>query len=678
MTLEASAESTIAKDLQFEPGSPLAEALANAQKQMRRRIDMFSDIAFEADANGSLVFLNQAWMRILGYPPEASLGHRLEEYVVAEDRLPCDLPLADCGPASKRSLIRLRRTDGSLIWTEASIDTLSGGGTIGIIRDVNAQKIAQQEFEKLSLVASYTDNLVVITDRYGLTEWVNPAFVARTGYALEDLVGRKPGDLLQGPDTDPEAVRSLKRHLQRGVSFTAELLNYPKTGDPYFVQMNITPIRDARGEIERFIAIETDTTELHEARAALEAAKKRAESANEAKTQFLATVSHEMRTPLNAIIGSVELALREEADPADLRTNLLRIGGAAESLLRLISDMLDVSKIEAGQIDIEKVPVDIRSSLQDSIAPFIARARAKGLEFGLKIDEDLPSSMLGDPDRLRQIVSNLVENALKFTEHGYVRVTACRLADGGPEGASLEIGVADSGAGIAPDQLRRIFDRYVQVDSSHAHRKVGTGLGLNIVKSLCAALGGSVDVVSRPGAGSEFRVRLPLVAVADPFRQTERNSKAGPSERAAAPAKIMIAEDNNVNFELMEAFLKPTGYLIERAANGREAVEKCEAVDLILMDVEMPEMDGLEATQIIRERERASGRAPLPIIALTAHAVQQFRDRCMAAGCTGYLSKPVRMRPLMQTIATALEEKATARSADALLSPVCRDARRPG
>jgi len=649
------AKSTRPKDLAFEPGSPLAEALAYAQNQMRRRIDMFSDIAFEADASGSFVFLNQAWTRILGYASEGSLGHRLDQYVVVEEPQPGNTRFGESGSASKRSHLQMRRADGSLVWLEASIDTLSGGGTIGILRDVTVQKVAQQEFEKLSLVASYTDNLVVITDRHGLTEWANPAFLARTGYALDDLVGRKPGDVLQGPDTDPNAVSEVKRLLERGISFTTELLNYPKTGEPYFVQMHIAPIRDASGEIERFIAVETDTTEIHEAREALEAAKKRAESANEAKTQFLATVSHEMRTPLNAIIGSTELALWGGAESPDLRTNLLRIGGAAEALLRLISDMLDVSKIEAGQIDIENVPVNIRSSLQDAIAPFIARARAKGLEFGVKFDEDLPAFILCDPDRLRQIASNLVENALKFTEHGYVRVTASRIAAAGPEGAALEIGVADSGAGIAPDQLRLIFDRYVQVDKSHAQRKAGTGLGLNIVKSLCAALGGTVDVVSRPGDGSEFRVRLPLVAVVDPSGETERKSKTVQSQRAAAPAKVLIAEDNNVNFELMEAFLKPTGYLIERAANGREAVEKFETVDLILMDVEMPEMDGLEATRIIRERERARGRPPMPVIALTAHAVQQFRDRCMAAGCTGYLSKPVRMRPLLETIATALE-----------------------
>lgn len=655
-------------DLHVEATYRLTEALVESENRMRRRLELLSEVIFETDSAGRLVFLNSAWTRVTGCAPEACLGRPLSDFVAKEDWPLCARALEGHSRTASAAptLIRICRPNGGTAWMEMSVAPI-GGGAVGALHDVTQRKLAQDELAKLSLVASNTDNMVVITDREGRTEWVNDAFTRRTGYTLEDLSGRKPGELLQGTETDRETVAQIRANVRNGCSFRAELLNYTKQGEPYWVQFQITPIRNAEGEVDRFVSIQTDMTELHRTQQALEAAKVNAEAASQAKTQFIATISHEMRTPLSAILGSIDLALADEADAPALRPHLTRISDAAELLQRLISDVLDVAKIEAGQIDIERVPMRIRPCLQSAVAAIADRARAKNLDFELMVDESLPVAMLGDPDRVRQIVTNLAENAVKFTDTGYVRVGASRAASGEAGQAALEIRVLDSGVGIPPEAHRRIFERFVQGDGSTTRRKGGAGLGLSIVKSLVEALGGAVRVHSRAGAGADFQVTLPLVPIAAPSRVPVKAPAGYANERpgaAVSPTRILVAEDNDMNFAVFRSCLKMAGYAVERALDGREAIAAASRCDLILMDVEMPEMDGLEATRHIRAAERERGVATLPILALTAHALQEYRDRCLAAGCTSYLSKPVRPHVLLDAVDAALDDaRSTGRAA---------------
>ncbi len=648
-------------DLHVEATYRLTEALVDAEARMRRRVELLSEVVFETDAAGRLVFLSGASVRTLGYEPEACLGQRLQHFIVEED-----WPLLERGmreaeeTLSADPLIRVRQRNGAIAWVEVSLARIGGGGVVGALHDVTQRKLAQDELAKLSLVASYTDNMVLITDRNGLTEWVNEAFTKRTGYVLADLAGRKPGEVLQGPQTDRGVVTQIGENVREGHSFRAELRNYTKRGEPYWVQFQISPIRNQQGDVERFVSIQTDSTELHQTQEALEAAREHAEAANDAKTQFLATISHEMRTPLSAIIGSVALALDDAAGLPEARTHLARVNEGAEILQRLISDVLDVAKIEAGQIDVECAPVTIRRCLQTAVAPVADRARAKGLEFRLMVDESLPAEMMGDPDRMRQIVTNLVENAVKFTNTGHVRVEASLLDRSELGLAALEIRVIDSGVGIPLEAQTRIFERFVQGDSSTTRRNGGAGLGLSIVKSLAEALGGAVSVRSRIGEGADFRVTLPLVPVSLPpsAAAAEPTVVARPELRAVRPtARILVAEDNDMNFAVMQSCLKQVGYTVERALDGRAAAAAASRCDLILMDVEMPEVDGVEATRRIRAWERENGRAPVPIIALTAHAMQEYRARTLAAGCTGYLTKPFHPRALQDAVAAALDHE---------------------
>lgn len=641
--------------------------MPESESRMLRRFDLLSEVVFETDESGMLVFLNKAWTSTTGHLVEHCLGRRMCKFVVEEDGACCARIMVE-GRAEDGTCLRLRHADGGVIWMEISVTRMSDGGVVGALHNVTSRKQAEDELAKLSLVASDTDSLVIMTDRDGLTEWVNQAFITRTGYTLADMLGKKPGSVLQGPDTDPATVERISAQLQQGRSCCVELLNYTRLGEAYWISMQITPIRGANGRIERFISVQTDVTEMRKTSLELEEAKKRAESANEAKTQLLATVSHEMRTPLNAILGSVDLALDGNVDASVLQSHLTRIDENAEILLRIICDMLDVSKIEAGQFDLELVPVPLRTCLEGILMPLAARAAAKGLAFDLSFDESLPPWVMGDPGRLRQIVGNLVENAIKFTDRGCLHVELSRLGASHGGESTLEIRVIDTGIGIAAEEQSRIFFRFEKGGGSKARSNGGAGLGLSIVKSLVEALGGQVSVTSTLGEGAEFSVVLPLVAASErgPAQSVEvvrpRDGELGDGELGdgelgdGVPLRILVAEDSNATFAIVEIFLEKAGYEVIRSADGRDAVAGARGVDLILMDIEMPEMDGLEATHLIRRAEREEGRAAVPILALTAHAIQGYRERCLEAGCTGYLTKPIRRESLLETVAATLGE----------------------
>lgn len=654
-------EPVLATDLHVQATYRLTEALVAAESRAARRVAMLSEIVFETDASRGLVFLNDAWARVLGYPVAQCLGKALSDFVLVEDREELErvFRLGGADRGAGRPRIRIPRMDGKTVWLEVTAAPLAeGAGMVGALHDITAEKEAQDELSKLSLVASYTDNFVIITDREGRTEWVNQAFVRRTGYTLEDMRGWKPGHLLQGPETDSGTVAQIRAFLAEGKSFGSELLNYTRSRDPYWVAFQITPIRNAEGVVERFVSIQTESTMLRQARIELQAAKERAESANEAKTQFLATISHEMRTPLNVILGTADLLMDASLSAGQLPVHLNRINASAEALLRLITDMLDLSKIEAGQFDFERVPTSLREVMEAMVGPVGERARAKGLKFSLTMDPALPTRVMADPDRLRQIVTNLAENAVKFTDEGSVRVEASRWVSAAGAAPQLMIRVLDTGSGIAPEFQARIFARFEQVDGSTTRRKGGAGLGLNIVKTLVEAMGGTVSVQSQLGAGSDFRVILPLEPIAEvgvPAGRVAVETVRAPAVALGAPTMVLVAEDTEANFAVAQIFLKTAGYVVMRAKNGREAVEMAPNADLILMDIEMPEMDGLEATRRIRSQEKADGSHPIPILALTGHAVQGYRDRCLAAGCTAYLTKPIRKQSLIDAVRVALE-----------------------
>ena len=386
----------------------------------------------------------------------------------------------------------------------------------------------------------------------------------------------------------------------------------------------------------------------------LERHARTAEAANKAKSQFLANMSHELRTPMNAILGMIDVALPKATDPT-VKDCLQTARGSADVLLTLLNDLLDSARIESGKLELELAPFSLRQVLDQIMGILAVRASEKGLCCQCIVPDGTPDAVLGDRMRLQQVLLNLGGNAIKFTEHGGVEIMVRTLPQDGD--VCLEFAVQDSGIGIPPSVQDRLFQPFTQADASMARRFGGTGLGLSICKGLVEMMDGHIWVKSEPGKGSTFyfTVRMPLV------RELPQNVEASAAVVAAAyvPLRILLAEDNPANQKLAGYILQDRGHLIEIAGNGQEAIYLTEQnrYDVILMDVQMPIMDGLEATAMIRKREDGDRR--VPIIAMTAHAMRGDRDRCLAAGMDGYIAKPIsppELIGLVERLAAKAEE----------------------
>jgi signal transduction histidine kinase/DNA-binding NarL/FixJ family response regulator len=377
---------------------------------------------------------------------------------------------------------------------------------------------------------------------------------------------------------------------------------------------------------------------------ALREAKVQAEAASEAKSAFLATMSHEIRTPLNGVLGMTQSLAADPLLTQQQRAKLDMVRKSGESLLAILNDVLDLSKIEAGKLEVESIEFDLEDVARGAHASFKTMAVEKGLEFKLIIDPAARGVYLGDPTRLRQVLYNLISNALKFTERGEVRVS---IGQAGREG--LRLSVADTGIGMDPAQLERIFDKFEQADASSTRRYGGTGLGLAICRDLCGLMGGSIAAESEPGRGTRFSVTLPLPKVADrSLAPAPPGLDSAPLDTDASAMRVLAAEDNPANQLVLKALLAQFGIEPVVVENGALAIDAWADgnFDIILMDVQMPEMDGMEATRAIRCEEARTGRARTPIIALTANAMSHQVAEYAEVGMDAHAPKPVDVRKL--------------------------------
>jgi PAS domain S-box-containing protein len=653
----------------------------------------------------------------------------------------------------------------------------------------------------LALIAEHTKDIVIIADAEGRMTWVNAAFTRLTGYSLNECVGQKPGSLLQGPETDPKAAHAMTAAIHQAKPIDIEIINYSKQGQPYWVEINLYPIKDSAGNVGKFIAVERDITHRkktddeirrhkdhlmdsveqktqeintqmrlfedqknlldqileniplaifakdaqknyrmvminraaevmfgfkkehiighvdHElfskeeseffrevdekvmrerklvdieveplttsrgfrkihtikipiydqngapslllgisddvtdkirAQHELYLAKEMAEQATQAKSDFLANMSHEIRTPMNGIIGLTRLLADTTLD-RDQEQSVEAILKSSESLLFLLNDILDFSKIEAKQLALENLPVRLPEVLQNIVNLMSPLASKKGLVVNYRYDENAPVVILADPLRLGQIITNLLGNAIKFTENGRVALSVFAQERDVHHDFMFYFVIEDTGIGMPPEVQSQIFKKFTQSDSSTSRKFGGTGLGLAISKNLAEMMGGKVDVVSEVGKGSIFTVSIPFKkSTAMPavnYKAQARQHRVSMAE-VFSRCRILVVDDHPVNMLFAQKLLKTMGFVrVDTAHNGLEAFEKLTAggkgFDLVMMDCQMPEMDGFEATRLLREWENKTDNKRTPVIAMTARAMEGDRDLCLQAGMDDYLSKPI-------------------------------------
>ena len=650
--------------------------IVQKEKIRYREFARFAELArnpvIRTNQKREIIWANDAYLALTGYSREEVIGKKPSQLNLAPEadaeQVAQLIRALDRGEAASATLLNRSKT-GRNYWINLDIqplyddqNQLEGFQAIETeVTDlVEAQRRADDALANLNAYQSALDehSIISVADQFGRIEFVNDRYCEISGYSRGELIGQSYRSVQSGKH-DPSYFQDMRDTINAGQSWRGEVCNRAKDGSEFWVDATVVTLPATRTEGARFVSILYDITERKRTETELLAAREQAEAANRAKSSFLANMSHEIRTPLNGVIGVVGALARTQLTQ-NQREMVDLIQSSGETLELLLSDILDVSKIEAGKFTLQPEPFDLHEAIEATAQVMGIRAEEKGLGFHVRFAPCTEGLFEGDSIRVKQIVSNLASNAVKFTQKGQIDISIATTdkADGSCE---VMISVKDTGIGFDEQTKQRLFARFEQADASITKNFGGTGLGLSICRTLTDMMGGQFLVASEAGIGSLFSVILPLPRVKLDAAQTGTNT--APSKTLtnllphAASGSILLAEDHPVNQRVIAMILEPHGIALTIAENGAEAVEIWQNAhfDLVLMDMQMPIMDGLSATKRIREIERSNGLRRTPIAMVSANAMKEHITQSFWAGCDFHIAKPVTPEALLKGIDATLE-----------------------
>ena len=632
----------------------VASTLAESEQRFRTMADSAPVLIWMAGPDKSCFYFNKVWQEFTGRSLEQEMGNCWAEGVHPEDYQRCLDTYVSAFDARQSFVMeyRLRRFDGEYRWiVDNGVPRFDDRGLflgyIGSCIDITERKQAEADRSRLLKIIDEASDFISMSDMQGHLKYLNVAGARLVG--LPDDVDLAP---LEIKDMHPEWAT--KRVLEVGIPtalrqghWQGETALLHRDGHETPVSQMLLLHRDEAGNAEYLSTIMRDISEMKNTQRKLELAKQAAEAANLTKSRFLATMSHELRTPMNGILGMAQMLLMPTLEDSERQDYARIVLTSGQTLLALLNDILDLSKVEAGKFVLESAPFEAGQVIQETVSLFAETAKRKGLRFEFEWSGPSDQCYLGDPNRLRQMLSNLVGNALKFTAQGHVRTEVREVMRAGST-ATLEFSVSDSGVGVPKDKSSLLFQPFSQVDSTTTRRYGGTGLGLSIVRALARLMDGEAGVESEVGQGSRFWFRIRVGLIADQHSRPMERGHHEATGQASATARfvghVLAVEDDPANRKVIQALLRALGLTVafaEDGAKGLEAVLRGDPADLIFMDVQMPVMDGYEATRRIRLWERETGHSRHPIVALTAAAFPEDRRLCLEAGMDDVVTKPL-------------------------------------
>ncbi len=652
----------IARDIQERRHS--AQLIQESEQRYRSLFDYNPASVFSFDIQGRYTTINAEMEKLVGRTEDELIGRSFECFVAPEnvyDTVEHFERALQGEPQSYESRVVVKNGDTrevSVVNLPIVVDEQIVG-VYGIATDITEMKRHMEQIEKLSneytLILNSVSEGIFGLDTEGHTTFINPAATRMLGFSTFELVGQPLLEMFQLTHADGSAYlpqdHPIDRALREGSSYEEqEAVFLRKDGSSFMVSYRITPIWD-RGKRKGAVVVFNDITNEKQ----IIRAKEIAERADRAKSEFLAIMSHEIRTPMNGIIGMTGLLADTDMDE-EQRSYIEIIRDSSDALLHILNEILDFSRIEAGKMLLEHTPIQVHPLLDGVLDLFTSRAAEKGIELTCHTSDKVPQAIIGDASRLRQVLVNLISNAIKFTDNGSVTVSVREMERRANE-CVLEFEVSDTGIGISSDKQSLLFQSFSQLHPSINRKYGGTGLGLAICKKLIELMGGTISVDSEEGRGATFRFVLPVHYLPDdytpeyrPSQRVEEASAEDVMDGKYGPLRILIAEDHPVNQKLIHEMIRKLGYRSDIANNGQEAVNMAltRPYELIFMDIQMPELDGIEATREIRER-LPEHEQPI-IVATTAFARSSDRDMCLEAGMQDFISKPLRLQEVERVL----------------------------